>query len=487
MSEIYRNHPAVIVKNTASFAIALILISVSMDSPLPMLALIPMAAFFIAAWWRTHLTVFEDHAVAETNLISRKSKTIPLGKVASVNEVQGIFGRIFGWSTVQININSSQNFSRPEISFMFRRDVAEYIVPLLKYGSGIREESPEKAETEEAPEPSPDIPVFSFNFLDAIVFGILGSSTYSLLSAAFWGTVSVVSFVTNPTISLFSILMFVTMGLLNIVGMIVKHANFRVYRSGTTIRMIYGLITVYDTSFDVSKVNAICVKRAFFPRIFKRCCLQAEVVGINADAKSVTPNVTLLIPESRLEYAMRFIFPEFITDYEVTRQPRDGAYPTFSKALWTSLACAGIMAAVAWLLILDGEFNNTKVMIACAGVAATLIIGLLAHAYFALGARRLGMGDTMFTTVNGVLDSSEHIIQYSKVQIVRSVQSPMARKHGVAKMRISLLTASGGVQIPTGFYHVEDVNRISDTTVDQSGARMETVEVRNGEWILESS
>ena len=116
MSEIYRNHPAVIVKNTASFAIALILISVSMDSPLPMLALIPMAAFFIAAWWRTHLTVFEDHAVAETNLISRKSKTIPLGKVASVNEVQGIFGRIFGWSTVQININSSQNFSRPEIS-----------------------------------------------------------------------------------------------------------------------------------------------------------------------------------------------------------------------------------------------------------------------------------------------------------------------------------------------------------------------------------
>ena len=43
MSEIYRNHPAVIVKNTASFAIALILISVSMDSPLPMLALIPMA------------------------------------------------------------------------------------------------------------------------------------------------------------------------------------------------------------------------------------------------------------------------------------------------------------------------------------------------------------------------------------------------------------------------------------------------------------
>ena len=95
MTEVYRNHPAVIVKNTASFSVALIIISVSMVSPIPLLLIVPLGLFFAVAWWRTHLTVYEDHAVAESNIISKRSKTIPLGKVASVNEVQGLFGRIF--------------------------------------------------------------------------------------------------------------------------------------------------------------------------------------------------------------------------------------------------------------------------------------------------------------------------------------------------------------------------------------------------------
>ena len=487
MTEVYRNHPAVIVKNTASFSVALIIISVSMVSPIPLLLIVPLGLFFAVAWWRTHLTVYGDHAVAESNIISKRSKTIPLGKVASVNEVQGLFGRIFGWTTVQININSSQNYGRPEISFMFRTDVAAYIIPLVKYGSGIRQETADTVFETEEPVPAPEVPVFSFTFMDALVFGIAGSSTYSLVSAAFWGAVSVITFLNDATASLLTIFMFVFTGLLQIVTTIIKHANFRVYRSGTTIRMVYGLITIYETAFDVSKVNAVCVKRAFFPRLFKRCCLQAEVVGINAEAKSVTPNVTLLIPESRLEYAMRFIFPEFITDYEVTRQPRDGAYPTFSKAAWSSLAYAGITAAIAWLLILDGELERSLVIISAAAIAATLTIASLAHAYLALGARRMGMGGEMFTTVNGVLDSSEHIMPYSKMQIVRSIQSPMARKHGVAKMRISLLTASGGIKIPTGFYHTDDVEKVGETAVEQSGREIQTIEVRNGETVVGSS
>ena len=482
MTQIYRNHPVALLKNSIGAVAVLLIISVSSGSYYPMIALAGLVVLLAVSWYANTLTVYEDHAVAEFNFIIKKKTIIPFGKVASVNEVKGLLARIFGCTTVQINVNSAQNAARPDIAYMLRDDIAASIVPLLKYGSGISDAAA-KEETEEKDEWEGAVPVFEFGFASAIVFGLVGSSTYALVMSVAWGLFTVVSMFTGSAVTVMTVIMFLATGVLPIVGSILKHGNFRVYRKGTTIRMVYGMITLYDTSFDISKVNAVCIKRAFFPKLAKRCCLQAEVVGINADAKSVTPNVTLLIPENRLAHAMEALFPEFIMGYDVAPQPKEAAYPTYFLAVYLSMAAVAA-AAVAYF-VLDTAYGNAMdylyaFVAGCAVFSALLFL----RAFLAMRIRRMGYGDSMLTSVNGILDTSEHIMQYSKVQISESMASPRCRKHGLVKIHMMLLSSAGSKRVTTGFFRKEDAEAISERTVEMSGRGLETVKVSNDEMMV---
>lgn len=483
MTDVYRNHPVAMLKNAAAVLVALFFIAISIESYICFAIMGALVILIVVSWYASTLTVYEDHAEARFDFIVKKKTIIPFGKVAAVNEVKSILARLFGCTTVQININSSQNASRPEVSFILKDDIAAQIVPLLKYGSGISVKETEENETAEKEERVTDVPVFEFGFASAIIFGLVGSSTYGLAMSALWGSITVFSTFANSSISFLTILMFLFTGVIPIVSSILKHGNFRVYRNGTTIRLVYGMITLYDTSFDISKVNAVCVKRAFFPKLAHMCCLQAEVVGINAEKNSTTPNVTLLIPERNLRHAMEVLFPEFVTDYEVNLQPPAAKYPTFSMPTYVTLGFAGLMAST--YLILDTAYGGMSqylyaFIIPCAVFAAIMYI----RAFLALRIRRMGYGEELFTSVNGILDTSEYTMQYSKVQIADSVASPRCRKHGLAKMNISLLSSEGRRIVVSGFYDQEDAERISEKTVEMSGRRLSAVNVKNDEMYV---
>ena len=479
MTQIYRNHPAVIVKNSVGMSVAAVLIFISWGNPLILLLCVPFIILSVIFWFVSYLTLYEDHAVAQYSFIVKKTKTIPYGKVASINEVQGIFGRMFGWTTVQININSSQNSARPEISFMFSKKVAEMVVPLLKYGilPDSQEAVPQETETVQEPIPEAE-PIFRFGLWDSVVFGFVGTNTYSLIMAFVWGLISVVTFITSPGASFVSGIMFIVTGAAPIVMSVLKHADFRVYRTGTTVRMVHGLLTIYDTSFDIDRVNSICIKRAFFPKIMGRCCIQAEVVGINAEKNSTTPNVTLLIPEKVLGYAMERIFPEFITDYPIGRQPDRAKYVLFARAIYWTLGFFGVAAFAILMMVLGYDGFRTIMIYPVIGIATVLSILVIFRVQFLLSITSLGCGEKMFTNVYGIVDTSEYIVQYSKVQITSTVASPRPRRLGLAKLNFNLLTAQGKMKVGDGFFDDGTMESLIEKTVEMSGKGIEKIDVK---------
>lgn len=487
MTQKYRNHPIVLLRSVLITAFILLLSTWGAPWFVPVAIVAVMAVISVFPWYLTTFTLYDDHALVEVTFISKRRTIVPYGKVASVNTVRTILGRIAGCTTIQININSSMNAARPDVSFTLRDDIVAELVPLLKYGTGISGDAPETASEEDvgdgesAADEEPgeivgkdvreDVPVFQFGFASAIIFGLVGSSTWSLIMSTLWGFITVFSMFADPAVSLMTLFMFIFTGIVPIVSSILKHGNFRVYRSGTVIRMYYGMTTIFDTSFDVGKVNAVCVKRAFFPRLAHMCCLQAEVVGINADEKSTTPNVTLLIPESRLDYAMRSLFPEFITDYDVPKQPKGAEYPTFSMPTYVSLGyLACLFVAYQVIDALYGNASDYLYAFIAADIAVPLV--LFVRGFYALRIRRMGHGETMFTSVNGILDTSEYTMQYSKVQISDCVASPRCRKHGLVKMHVSLLSAQGEKRVTTGFFTEEEAEEISRRTVELSGHQL---------------
>ena len=466
MSESYRNHPSVLVKNILLLLIVCVFVSMSMGTFVWILVAVPFILLSVVSWLRTTMEVFDDHLVVTSKVFSVKIRNIQYDRVASVNAVSGLFGRIFGWSTVYININSSRNSGRPEVAFVFPEQKAAEIVAMIK---GTAATPVEEVETV----PEDDVPVFSFGFFDAVAFGIFGGGTFNLLSAVFWGLVSVVSFLSAGEAGIAGFLMFLITGLFPIVGSIIKHGNFRVYRKGDELRVVHGMITVYDTTFEIRKVNAVRTIRALIPRMFGMCCLQAEVVGINAEKSSTTPTLTLLIKESQLQTAMEALFPEFICQNEMARQPKGVMNLTIFRTLYLSIAVIASAAAVR-LFLWDPIYEVLEAFALPLLVSIAAVLILLPVIYWLLAYRRfeLGMGDRFLVSTTGVIDRSTVIIHYPKVQIVSSRASPRARKNGIARCTVSLLSAGGRKSIMCGFYETEKVDAISETSVRESGERL---------------
>ena len=106
------------------------------------------------------------------------------------------------------------------------------------------------------------------------------------------------------------------------------------------------------------------------------------------------------------------------------------------------------------------------------------------RAFFALRIRRIGYGEELFTSVNGILDTSEYTMQYSKVQIANGIASPRCRRHGLVKLHISLLSSEGKKIVTTGFFDKDDAERISEKTVEMSGCKLDAVDVKNNEMYI---
>lgn len=466
MSESFRNHPSVLVKNLLVMAIVGIFVSFSTGSFVWMAVFVALMAFMVVSWLRTIMEVFDDHLVVTSRVFSVKIRNIQYDRVASVNAVSGLFGRIFGWSTVYININSSRNSGRPEVAFVFPEQKAIEIVDLIK--GNIRTTAIETEVTEDE-----NVPVFTFGLMDAIAFGIFGGSTFNLLSAVFWGAVSVISFFSAGGVGIAGLAMFLSTGLLPMVALVIRHGNFRVYRMGDKLRVVHGMITLYDTTFEIRKVNAVCVKRALIPRLFGKCCLQAEVVGINAEKSSTTPTLTLLIRESQMQMAMESLFPEFICQNEMVRQPKGLMNLTIFRSIYLTSAVVVSSAAVYWLFadavreVLEAFTLPLFISVATVLIVLPIVYWLLAYRIF-----ELGTGDRFLVSTTGIVDRSTFIVHYPKIQIVSSRASPRARKNGIARCRLSLLSSGGRKSIGCGFYETERIDSISETSVRESGEKL---------------
>lgn len=144
MSEIYRNHPTVILRNLLLFAVFAFLMSISLmknpeifAEPAILVALVAIAlgfvGYFVLYWYRATIRIEDNNIIAEYGVLYLTKKVIPFNKIASANVIRTLSNRIFGTTTLQITINSSRSALSPNISYVFKNDLAEKIRAELMY------------------------------------------------------------------------------------------------------------------------------------------------------------------------------------------------------------------------------------------------------------------------------------------------------------------------------------------------------------------
>lgn len=472
----YRNHPTVMIQNTILLVVILgfIIISFMKDSNVPIGATYFILAIFIIwellvfiSWKRTTITFESDQAIVESNVFYKKKKTIPYSKIASANVVRSVFNRIFGTTRLQININSSHNAAIPEASFVFKKDLADQIRTELMSGIFKQEYKTENENSFES--------VLKFKGSDAILYGVIGGSSWSFLYALFFGAFSLISVIfTSGGGLIISLMMLLVSSLIPMVSLIFRYYNFKVYRLDDKIHLQHGLIETYRTSFEVKRINAVRVRRPYFARLLHRCCIEAEVVGINAIGKETTPLLCLLIKEEQLDEAMKALVPEFMRDIKTHVQPETAKFPLVSKTTYVMIAWVILMAyPYWWIYTYTGTIGNLPdysvtvlkylTIVGTAAVVALFYFG----AFVSYKKREFGMDDEMFVLINGILDRETLTVQYDRVQITDVFATPMSRRFGLARIDISLLSSAGAKTVRSGYFDEQELSMISNKIMER--------------------
>jgi putative membrane protein len=419
-------------------------------------------AFLVLFWARTTITFGQNEIIVESNVLYKKRKTIPHRKIASVNVVRDIFNRIFGTTTIRININSSKNASIPEANFVLDAALAEQIRNSLA-SNLFSEPAGKESEIRES--------LADLSMKDIVLHGLIGTSTYQLIYAAALLVFSAFSAIfMNGSATMVSLFLFFTGEAVPVFFVILKYGNFKVCRINSHIYLQHGIVRSYVSEFDVNRINAIRIKRTFFGRILGKSSLEAEVIGINAVSGDINPTLCILTDDSKIEYLIKQLVPEFVHEPEMAKQPRRARLPLLAK---TSAGTALVLLLAAypayWIYLngdtLFGDFTPTGVLLLkCAPAAAAVLSILLMFlgAHTSMKVREIGFGKDMFNIVNGILDRQTLIIQYDRVQITAVSAGLMARRLGLAKCTISLMSSAGYKNIRSGYFDRDELSRIGE-------------------------
>lgn len=480
----FRAHWTIIIVNSISFLIVLLLFrfwtrgifeensELYMYANLATLGLLAAAIFYPWRWWRlTHYRLTPNGLEKKRETWFRLDKTVPYGKIASVNLKRMIFNRILGTSIVEVHANSGPSAIVAEAQIYLKAEDAERLRAELnaRISGEIKEDVfQDKVEAEFES-------LLKFTAKDSIIQGIFGVPTSNLLASFFFLFPTAISFFTDSQEVAWTFMLIVLFSyLVPVVATILKYYDFGVRRIGDTIHIKHGAIRNYASSFETVKVNAIRVRKPFFARIIGKSCIEAEVVGMGEEMD--TPLLCLMVKDSVIPDVIAELVPEFAENTDSRRQPPKARLVLFLEAVISTAILAPIVYLAANSIVtFINEFVAFPLFfdfmpLAFAGLVALWLFYWM-HRRFQI--ETLALGEETMTVVGGVVDRVRVTMMYDRVQIVEARSNPLSLPFGLSRCSFSMLSSKGAVKEKSGYFETEMLENIGDILVERikSGKR----------------
>jgi Predicted membrane protein len=479
-NESMRHSGTVVVKNVIYAVFIALMVLLSLIISYPEVSILVVVVLVIAIvvcfiyWKRTLITFTDDELMLERDTIFKMKKIIPYSKIASINADRDVLDRIFGTMKLKININSSRNALVPEAILTLDVPTAERIRTEISNKIFNEEYTKEEYDTAEPP--------VEFSLGDVTLHGLFGLSSWQTLASivllayslfnAFWG-----HDLTGTAVALIMLAMLILVPFLMI---FIRYYNFKISRVGDTIHLQHGAIQNYRSSFEITRVNAIRVRKPLIPRLMHRSYIEVEVVGLGDANNNMRPIISLLAKDEKVMKVMENIVPEFIYAREPEKQPEPARWPMFVN---TILALAVTLPILVFGLMKISEYvpvDMNAVPDVLVGTKLYLIIALAAviaalavySVFLSMKIVEFDRGEDKFTFVNGIIDREMVVMNYDKVQIVNIGYGLIAKRFGLARCRISMLTASGAKRTVSGYFRESELTEIADKMLERVRAKL---------------
>lgn len=475
---VFRNHPSVILRNVISACVFIgLIIVLNMGSsvedggwvPYVALVLVVVAAavavisYYI--WRKTTYTFTSEEIVIQVDTAFKKLNHIQYSKLASVNVRRGILNHLFGTSILMFNVNSSVNAQSAEGTLTLKKEIADRLRDELN--SMIFQKEITLQEDLQVPT------AIHISNTDIILHGFLAQPTISSIFGVLTTIYAIVMIFFGSSGGLISALFLFFIGeVIPIVTSILKYYNYRIYRVDDTITIECGMINNYRSSFKVNKVNSVRIREPLLARAFHMATLEAEVVGLAGE--EAIPILCPLKRRSEVEALFRDIIPEFCDDsMEPVHQPRVALVPMVIGQVILAVVVIPILYILYKVLFVELRgYDGFIADLVSFGIIAAMVVSvvlMVGYVGLAQSHRMFARGEEVFLFVHGSFDLNTEYIMYDKVQCTCVMSGLIARRFGLSRCTVNLMSSTGFKQIVSGYFHSPDLESVGEEVVARIG------------------
>ncbi|MDO4582087.1 MAG: PH domain-containing protein [Bacillota bacterium] len=415
---------------------------------LAVLLLAVIVCYFLR-WRKTFISLEPEQLIIDRRTINKRRTTVRLSTIASVNLRQGVLERLFGVYRLQLDINSAATADSTDFDLIFSRGVALELRDAL-----IAANDPLTAQaiTTDAEQQ----PLISFGFGQVIRHCLLslsiGSIFFAGVGALLWEWQLRVS-AAGGQVSWTPVIIAMAPAVWQSLKPFFIYHHFRVRKSGEHVDISYGLISSQRFSLPLDKTNAIIIRRPALARLFGLCCGEMINVGMGSAEERQAPLFCLLVSERQMYELLLKIAPDYAHAGLLPHSPPRAVYPALAS--WTLLgllvSAAALIFARWWLALL-------------------LPVALLSG-YCQYRCQELALFDDKISISSGVFSKRNITVEYRRLQQLWYKTGPLARRIGVARGGVSILSSSASKHNSIGYFGLDDYAFIERAMLDAANKK----------------
>jgi putative membrane protein len=344
-------------------------------------------------WRSTTYAVTDDAIEYRTGVVSVREASVPLGRVQSLDSVQGILQRVFGVVAVQVQAAGGGKKAEIVLSAVSPADLAELRAAVAgAHPEAVAASAPERRGTYARVSPRRLAAAAATQGQVAIVLPILAGAVQLLRDVFSDSALEQRAIGLVPDSVGEALLALALLGVagwaVSALGTVIAFAGFTLERDGGRLRIARGLLQRREAIVPVRRVQAVRVVEGLLREPFGLASLRVEVAGYAADASSAQ-TLFPLVRRTEVEPLLRRMLPELAVPLEPLAPPPRRALRRF---LVEPLALAVVPAAAAWIALAAARPWALALLVPAAwwGVARYRATGWRVDAaHLALRSRRL--------------------------------------------------------------------------------------------------
>ncbi|WP_175638007.1 PH domain-containing protein [Metabacillus schmidteae] len=287
----------------------------------------------ILEWWKFTYLIKDGELRIEHGVFVKKKRYIPIERIQTINTSAGIIQQIFRLVKLQIETAGSGLEAEVSLTAIKKQEADRIQEEISKY----KQLSKSSVAVDEQEEVILDLPTYKMTAKDLLVAASTSSGIGVIISAVaafvsqfdefipFDRIIDRFEFLTNASITLYAILIFIAFfiaWILSIIGVVLKYAYFTVTKGDEELKISRGIFEKRQITIPTKRIQAIQIVQNPLRQLLGYTTIYIESAGGNSGDEGLSTILFPVVPKKNVEQLLVEFLPDFKQQNDLHRLPK---------------------------------------------------------------------------------------------------------------------------------------------------------------------